>query len=77
MRRLGIGAIALVVACLLAGSASAQQTTGNITGRVTDAQGGALPGVTVAARQVETGFSRTSVTDGEGVYTLTGLPVGT
>ena len=35
---------ALVLLCTLAVStASAQQTTGNITGRIIDAQGGAVP----------------------------------
>ncbi len=56
--------------------ASAQQTTGNITGRITDAQGAAVPGVTVTGKNTQTGFVRTDVSDGEGIYRLTGLPVG-
>ena len=35
----------------------AQQTTGNITGRIVDAQGAAVPGVTVTAKNTQTGFS--------------------
>jgi outer membrane receptor protein involved in Fe transport len=66
-------AVLLVVG---AGSALAQQTTGSITGRVTDEQGAALPGVTVVATQTETGFARTVTTDGEGLYRFTGLPIG-
>jgi outer membrane receptor protein involved in Fe transport len=62
---------------LLAAPASAQQTSGNITGRVLDEQGGAVPGVTVTATSASTGFSRTDVSDAEGVYRLTALPVGT
>jgi hypothetical protein len=57
--------------------ASAQQTTGNINGRIVDDQGAAIPGVTVTGTNPETGFVRTSVTDGEGIYRLTALPVGT
>jgi hypothetical protein len=66
-------AAALLVA---ATSASAQQTTGTITGRIVDEQGAALPGATVIGRNAETGFVRTSETDAEGVYRLTALPVG-
>lgn len=68
---------ALVLACGLANTAAAQQTTGNISGRVLDAQGSAVPGVTVTGRNTQTGFVRTDVADAEGVYRLTALPVGT
>jgi outer membrane receptor protein involved in Fe transport len=68
---------ALVLLCSFAVStASAQQTTGNISGRITDAQGSAVPGVSVTAKTATTGFTRTEVSDGEGLYRLTGLPVG-
>src|SRR5687767_4267235 len=68
----------LVLLCTFAvSSASAQQTTGNITGRITDAQGAAVPGVTVTGKNASTGLSRTEVSDAEGVYRLMALPVGT
>ena len=76
MRRCLIAALVVVLCGILAVPAAAQQTSGNITGRVTDQQGGALPGVTVTATQANTGFSRMVVTDGEGLYRLTGLPIG-
>jgi len=76
MRSFVIALMTLVIICALAGSALAQQTSGNITGRVVDQQGAALPGVTVTARQAGMGLARTSTTDGEGLYRLTGLPVG-
>ncbi len=76
MRRCLFASLVVVLCGILAVPAAAQQTTGNITGRVTDQQGGALPGVTVTATQANTGFSRTVVTDGEGLYRLTGLPIG-
>jgi len=65
------------VALLLLTSAAAiaQQTTGNITGRILDEQGGAMPGVTVTAKNPATGFTRTQVSDAEGVYRLEALPV--
>ncbi len=68
-------ALALIVAG--AGAAWAQQTTGTLTGRVVDEQNAALPGATITARNTETGFSRTVATDGEGMYRIAALPVGT
>ena len=75
MRRLVVALLALSLGVIFAVPAVAQ-TTGNISGRVTDQQGGALPGVSVTARQVETGFTRAVTTDSAGVYRLTALPVG-
>jgi hypothetical protein len=68
--------IMMVVLCAFAIPAVAQQTTGTISGRLFDDQGAAVPGVTVTARSEQTGFSRSDVTSGEGLYRLTGLPVG-
>jgi hypothetical protein len=70
--------LAMIVLCALAvpSIGLAQQTSGNITGRIVDAQGAAVPGVTVTARNPQTGFVRTDVSDGEGIYRLTALPVG-
>ncbi|MEO8678271.1 MAG: TonB-dependent receptor [Vicinamibacterales bacterium] len=61
---------------MLGAIASAQQTTGTITGRVLDAQNAAIPGATVTAKSPTTGFVRTVVSDTEGVYRLSALPVG-
>ena len=69
--------IALGAFALSATSAAAQQTTGNIQGRIVDAQKAAVPGVTVTAKSASTGFTRTEVSDAEGVYRLNALPVGT
>src|SRR3954462_6225517 len=70
--------LAMIVLCALVvpSIGFAQQTTGNINGRIVDAQGAAVPGVTVTARSPQTGFVRTDVSDGEGIYRLTALPVG-
>ena len=76
MRKVVLASLVFVVCVVLAVPALAQQTSGNITGRVTDQQGGALPGVTVTATQAATGFTRMVVTDGEGVFRLAGVPIG-
>jgi hypothetical protein len=65
-----------LLACLLAGPAGAQTTTGQISGTVRDSQGGVLPGVTVTVTNVGTGIARTEVTGPTGTYTVTNLPVG-
>ena len=54
----------------------AQGAGGVIAGVVTDAQGGVLPGVTLTARNTETGVVRTTVTEADGRYRLAGLPPG-
>jgi hypothetical protein len=56
--------------------AATQVTSGAVSGVITDAQGAVLPGVALALRNAETGFTRTAVTDADGRYRLAGLPPG-
>ena len=77
MKRLIVAMIAVCALAVMAAPAMAQQTTGNIQGRIIDAQKAAVPGVTVTAKNGATGFTRTEVTDVEGNYRLNALPVGT
>ncbi|HET7619971.1 MAG TPA: TonB-dependent receptor [Vicinamibacterales bacterium] len=72
-----IASMIAICALALASPVWAQQTTGNIQGRVADAQSAAVPGVVVTVKNTSTGFTRSETTDTEGVYRLTGLPVGT
>jgi len=74
MRRYLFGAA--IVLLLTCASVLAQQTTGTVTGRVVDQQGSAVPGATVTAKSSTTGFTRSEVSDAEGVYRLSALPVG-
>src|SRR5512139_2960819 len=60
----------------LAPAASAQVTTAAIVGTITDSSGAALPGVTVTARNVETGFNRAVPSNEVGTYRLDFLPIG-
>src|SRR5262245_60745102 len=66
--RAACGGLALAIWLLLAPAANAQTETGKITGRITDEQGGALPGVTITATAVKTSVSRTTTTDPGGAY---------
>jgi hypothetical protein len=63
----------LGVMCLPAG---AQETTGTITGAVTDQTGAVLPGVTVSVRQVQTARVTEVVTNTSGIYTAALLQPG-
>ena len=73
MRRLWL--MMLLVAALGA-AASAQETTGTITGVTTDQSGAVLPGVTVTVKNTGTGLTRTVVTNEAGIYTAGLLPIG-
>jgi len=67
---------ALVVASVLAGTASAQTSTGGIRGIVRDGTGGVLVGVTVEASSPARMGTAVVVTDNDGAYRLENLPVG-
>jgi hypothetical protein len=69
-------ALLTMLIVVIARGASAQVTTGTITGRINDEQGAAVPGVTVQATNTETGFVRSTVSDEVGTYRLAALPVG-
>ena len=73
-RHLRIACALALLLCLNATAASAQ--TAEVNGKVTDASGAVLPGVTVTLTQTETGFTRTVVTEGSGSYVMPNLPTG-
>jgi hypothetical protein len=64
----------IVVLLLWAVPAFAQNA--QITGTLKDQSGGVLPGATVAAKNQETGLTRTAATEGNGEYRLPVLPPG-
>ncbi len=66
--------VALVWAVALAVPAYAQNA--QVTGVVKDTSGAVIPGVTVTARNVETGLTRVAVTEANGDYRLPSLPPG-
>src|SRR5580700_9114612 len=55
----------------------AQQTNATIVGNVTDTTGAVMAGAKVTATEAATNTVRTTVTDGNGAYTIPALPVGT
>jgi len=69
--------VALAISLAIAATAVGQEFRGAITGRVNDKSGGVLPGVTVTATNVATNVSSTTVTTGEGLFTIPYLIPGT
>jgi hypothetical protein len=69
-------AAAAFVLLLVPAPAVAQLASGGLTGRIADVQGMPVPGVAIAARNVDTGFLREDTSDTSGVYRLPALPVG-
>src|SRR4030095_7778611 len=75
-RRLSIAA-AVVCVWLIGGVLSyAQQGTGELRGRILDAQGAVLPGVTVVAKNEASGQFREIVSGGDGSFFMSALTPG-
>ena len=71
--RLWVMILSLLCLCSLAAEA---QVSASLSGRVTDQTGAVVSGATVTAENLDTGLSRTAVTDQAGRYELVALPVG-
>lgn len=72
--------LALWSAVILLGAptgASAQAVTGTLLGNITDTSGGAVPGASVTATEVQTNTSRTVVSNEAGHYIFSSLRNGT
>lgn len=75
IRPLAIAALALLVIASTQAT-SARTVDGVVRGEVTDASGGVLPGVTVAATSADGQILSKAVTDDVGRYVLRSLPAG-
>ncbi|PWT93756.1 MAG: TonB-dependent receptor [Blastocatellia bacterium] len=69
------GVLLLIVLASL--SVCGQTIFGRINGTVTDSTGAVVPDASVTVVNIATNLTRTAVTDSEGFYTVTNLPVGT
>jgi outer membrane receptor protein involved in Fe transport len=80
MRRVFITVVAVFASCLVLSAldARAQETinSASVSGRVTDPQGGVVPGAQVVARQTETNVAAEATTDSEGRFRFPYLRVG-
>ncbi len=70
---------ALVIAMSLFAGATllAQTNVGNISGKVFDTSGAVVPNCSVLARNLQTGFEQSTLTDDSGSYSFPSLPRGT
>ena len=70
--------LVLVSLLVMSAAASAQQSASSgLVGQVTDASQAAIPGATVTVTNVGTNAQRTTVTDGEGRFSVPALPPAT
>jgi hypothetical protein len=78
MNRFMLGQFVPVVVMLLANGqlAHAQPPSGTIRGVVRDASAAVMPGVTVSARNLDTGAVRTATTDTSGTYQILSIAAG-
>src|ERR671932_142271 len=65
-------ALAFIAASALA--ARADITRFDLSGTITDNTGAVLPGVTITLNNVDTGFTRSTVSDAQGRYSFNALP---
>src|SRR6185436_17098684 len=72
LREFALAALVALLTC----TAAWAQATAQLSGTVKDESGGVLPGVSVTATQIDTGFSRTVTTDESGHYVMPNLPTG-
>lgn len=68
--------LALLIVVLASIVAVAQLPTAAILGVVSDSSGAVVPNANLTARNVDTGQTRSVVTDGNGAYRFAALPVG-
>jgi len=75
-RTAAISLVIVVFAVFVPLPSSAQTSLATLRGKVTDQQGGVLPGAAVTTRQVDTNTTRTGVTNETGQFYVPSLPAG-
>ncbi len=66
----------LAIAAVPVPGVLAQNTTGSVSGTVTDASGAIVPGASVTVQNVDTGVASSAQANGDGVYSVRFLPIG-
>ena len=67
---------AILMALLVAAPADSQMNAGELSGVIRDESGGVLPGATVTASHADSGLTVERVTDIEGRFFMSSLPIG-
>jgi hypothetical protein len=77
LRRVGFAGLSLLVFLVFPTTSSfAQQGTADLRGRIVDQQGAVLPGVTIVARNQDSGLFRESVSGPDGTFLMSGMTPG-
>ena len=76
MQKIAHAFVCLLFFMLVPIAVEAQTIYGNISGQVVDETGAAVPGATITVTNVSTGAKREATTNEEGLYRISGLPVG-
>ncbi len=76
MKRLPLNLMFFVLILFCTTLAFPQQPTATLTGVVTDQNGAVIPNATAIATNKATNLSRTAMTNNDGVYVISSLPVG-
>jgi hypothetical protein len=76
MRVVRLIGLALVLALFACPPLFAQTDTGSVDGRILDEQKATMPGVTITAKNVATGLTRTAQSSAGGTYHFESLPAG-
>jgi len=72
-KMLWVAAFAGLVAMMLPAATLGQTQNGELNGRVRDPDGLSLPGVTITLTEAATGYTRTTVSTGDGAYVIPNL----
>jgi hypothetical protein len=72
----GVGIVCLTLVATRAAAQTVSATTGSLTGKVSDASGAVLPGVSVTATSSALQGARSIVTTEDGTYRIPGVPPG-
>ncbi|MDB5495040.1 MAG: TonB-dependent receptor, partial [Phenylobacterium sp.] len=76
MKRLAAGAAMSALMCAASSAVYAQEITGGVAGTVRDAAGKPAAGAAIAVSDSNTGQTVSTVSSGDGFYTVRNLPVG-
>ena len=76
LRRVVASLGSLLFFLLLSTTMAAQQGTADLRGRVVDQQGAVLPGVTIVARNQDSGLFRESLSGADGTFLMSGMTPG-
>jgi len=74
--RVWLVSLSILILGLLCSTLMAQNTTGLLTGSVSDPSGAVIPGATVVLKNEQSGDERKTITNNDGFFSISGVQVG-